>query len=91
MASRFFEKDKEGIDLVITDLVMPSMNGVTLIEVIRKEVPEIPIVAMTGWGDYPKAFASDAKANLALDKPFEMEELNHALGKLFSKIHCKES
>jgi CheY-like chemotaxis protein len=80
-----FENNKEGIDLVITDLVMPSISGVTLIEIIKKKYPETPIVAITGWGHHPKALATDAKADLVLDKPFEMEELNRALEKLLPK------
>ena len=84
-----FENDKEGIDLVITDLVMPSISGVTLIEIIKKKYPKIPIVAITGWGHHPKALASEAKADVVLDKPFEMDELNQALDKIFLKIHSK--
>jgi|OpeIllAssembly_1097287.scaffolds.fasta_scaffold1653459_1 YesN/AraC family two-component response regulator len=84
-----FENDKDGIDLVITDLVMPSISGVTLIEAIKKKYPDTPIIAITGWGHHPKALASEAKADLVLDKPFEMEELNQALEKLFSKLHKK--
>jgi len=84
---RAFENDNDGIDLVITDLVMPSISGVTLIEVIKKKYPDTPIIAITGWGHHPKALASEAKADLVLDKPFEMEELNQALEKLFSELH----
>jgi CheY-like chemotaxis protein len=84
-----FENDKEGIDLVITDLIMPSISGVTLIEILKKKYPKTPIVAITGWGHHPKALASEAKADLVLDKPFEMEELDQALEKLFSDIPAK--
>ena len=49
----------------------------------------MPILAITGWGEYPYALASDAKADLVLEKPFEMEELNHALEKVLFKIHAK--
>jgi CheY-like chemotaxis protein len=84
---RAFENDNDGIDLVITDLVMPSISGVTLIEVIKKKYPDTPIIAITGWGHHPKALASEAKADLVLDKPFEMEELNQALEKFFSELH----
>ena len=80
-----FENDKDGIDLVITDLVMPSISGVTLIEAIKKKYPDTPIIAITGWGHHPKALATDAKADLVLDKPFEMEELNRALEKFLPK------
>jgi DNA-binding NtrC family response regulator len=80
-AFKAFENDKEGIDLVITDLVLPSISGVTLIGMIKKKHPKTPIVAMTGWGHHPKALASEAKADLVLDKPFEIDDLHQALDK----------
>jgi two-component system cell cycle sensor histidine kinase/response regulator CckA len=86
---QIFKNDKDGIDLVITDLVMPSISGVALIELIKKINPAIPIIAITGWGHHPKALASEAKADLVLDKPFEMQELDKALEKLFSETHEK--
>lgn len=79
-----FEKDREGIDLIITDLVMPSFSGVSLIGVVKQKYPNMPIIAMTGWGHHPKALASEAKADLVLEKPFEMEELDRAIKKLLS-------
>ncbi len=79
-----FENDKDGIHLIITDLVMPSFSGVSLIGAIKQKYPKIPIIAMTGWGHHPKALASEAKADLILDKPFEMEELDRAIKKLLS-------
>ena len=79
-----FENDKDGIDLILTDLVMPSLSGVTLIEVIKQKYPKVPIIAMTGLGHHPKALASQGKADLVLDKPFEMEELERAIKRLLS-------
>lgn len=79
-----FENDKEGIGLIITDLVMPSFSGVSLIGVIKQKYPKVPVIAMTGWGHHPKALASEAKADLILDKPFEMEELDRAIKRLLS-------
>jgi DNA-binding response OmpR family regulator len=84
-----FKNDKDGIDLVITDLVMPSISGVALIELIKKLSPATPIIAITGWGHHPKALASEAKADFVLDKPFEMQELDKALEKLFSGNYAK--
>jgi DNA-binding NtrC family response regulator len=88
---QILEKDKEGIDLVITDLVIPTISGVTLIQFVKKRYPETPVVAMTGWGHHPKALASEAKADIVLDKPFDMEELDQALEKLSSKMHSRRS
>jgi DNA-binding NtrC family response regulator len=80
-----FENDKEGIDLIITDLVMPEISGVGLIEIIKKKSPATPIIAITGWGYHPKALATEAKADLVLEKPFEMDELDRSITRLLTK------
>ena len=79
---RIFENDKESFKLVITDLVMPEISGVGLIKMIKDLSPETPIVAITGWGYHPKALATEAKADLVLEKPIEMEELNRHITEL---------
>jgi len=48
-------------DLVVTDLQMPNMNGLELVEVIRNEYPLIPVILMTAAG-------SEAIAVEALEK-----------------------
>ena len=80
-----FEKDREGFDLIVTDLIMPEISGVALIDIIKKKSPEIPIIAITGWGYHPKALAIEAKANLVLEKPFEIELLDQSITKLLAK------
>lgn len=77
-----FENDREGFDLVVTDLIMPEISGVALINIIKKKSPKIPIIAITGWGHHPKALAIEAKANLVLEKPFETEVLDQSITKL---------
>ena len=42
--------DSKKIDLVITDLSMPRMNGFALIEYILKSYPDTPIIAMSAYG-----------------------------------------
>lgn len=37
-------------DLVITDLIMPGLNGLELVEAIRKDHPSIPVILMTAFG-----------------------------------------
>ena len=39
-------------DIVLTDMQMPGMDGVALIEEIKKRYPGIPIVALSGYSDY---------------------------------------
>ncbi|MCS7467816.1 response regulator [Stieleria sp. ICT_E10.1] len=45
-------------DLVITDLVMPEMDGLELVRASRREFPEIPVVLMTAYGN--ESLAVDA-------------------------------
>jgi DNA-binding response OmpR family regulator len=79
-----FESHDMAFDLIVTDLVMPEISGVGLIEIIRKKSPEIPIIAITGWGHHPKALATEAKADMALDKPFEMHKFRQAIKTLLA-------
>ncbi|MBI3865058.1 MAG: response regulator [Planctomycetia bacterium] len=45
-------------DLIITDLLMPEMNGLELVETIRDHHPQIPVILMTGVGS--EAIAAEA-------------------------------
>ena len=73
---KHFEEDDNGIDLVITDLVMPDISGVGVISIVKKKYPGIPVIAITGWGEHPEALATEADADLVLEKPFELTELD---------------
>ena len=78
------ETEKQGFDLVITDLVMPRMSGNSLIRIIKQKFPDIPVIAITGWGEYPEAFAIETQADKVLEKPFELSELDKAIKELLS-------
>ena len=77
-----FENDQQGFDLVITDIVMPQISGMGLISIIKKKFPAIPVIAITGWGEYPGAFATESQADKVLSKPFELSELDNAINEL---------
>ena len=85
---KLFENDQQGIDLVITDIVMPKISEMGLISMIKKKFPDIPVIAITGWGEYPGAFATESQADKVLSKPFELSELDNAINELiYSKKH----
>jgi DNA-binding NtrC family response regulator len=81
---KFLESNKQGFDLVITDLVMPQISGIGLISIIKKKFPDTPVIAITGWGEYPGAFATESQADKVLSKPFELSELDKAINELIS-------
>jgi YesN/AraC family two-component response regulator len=84
-----FDKNKNRIHLVITDIIMPDVSGITLVSIIKKSSPETPVIAITGWGYNPRALATEANADMVLNKPFEMEDLDCAVEKLLSEINSK--
>lgn len=68
-----------GIDLVITDIVMPVKEGVETIAEIRADHPDLPIIAVSGGGRIgPENYLDAATrlgANYAFAKPFDRKEL----------------
>lgn len=77
-----FENNVNNLDLVITDLVMPLISGVGVIFSMKKQSPQTPIIAMTGWGKEPSELATESKADMVLMKPFDLEDLDRSVSKL---------
>ena len=82
---KYFEADSSSFDLVITDLVMPSISGVAVISILKKKRPDMPIIAITGWGEQPEALAKEAMADLILQKPLELIDLEEHIVKLLGE------
>ena len=61
------------VDLVITDLKMPGMDGVQLLQMIKERDDGIPVIVMTGHSDSSDAQALVTAYRVAgfLSKPFE--------------------
>jgi len=64
-----------GYDLVITDIVMPYVSGTGLVTALKESKPNIPVIAITGYGEEPEAVATERRADLVLSKPVKMAEL----------------
>jgi two-component system, cell cycle sensor histidine kinase and response regulator CckA len=66
-------------DLILTDVVMPQMSGLELIQQIRRHHPGIHVLYMSGYSDHP-ALKQDVLSGTAfLQKPFTAEGLTHAV------------
>lgn len=64
------------IDLLITDIILPTINGLDLCKEIRQTKPDLPIIMLTALGTTDdKVEGFDAGADDYLVKPFEMREL----------------
>jgi CheY-like chemotaxis protein len=89
-------------DVVITDIIMPKIDGVEGIECIRKEFPAVRIIAISGGGNFglaaykPHAIttsaylaaAERAGAHLVLTKPFESADLLHSIEQVLGVGHA---
>jgi len=63
-------------DLIITDIILPKMDGIDLCKEIRRTQPDLPIIMLTALGTTDdKVEGFDAGADDYLVKPFEMREL----------------
>jgi CheY-like chemotaxis protein len=83
-ALKILETDEGNFDLLVTDLVMPSISGVAVISIVKERYPEVPIIAITGWGEHPEALATEARADIVLEKPFELDEFMKIIQDLLS-------
>ncbi|MCL4159405.1 UNVERIFIED_CONTAM: hypothetical protein GTU68_024890, partial [Idotea baltica] len=74
-AARDFLRD-DGADLVILDINLPSVDGLTLLADIRKRGDERPVILLTARAETEdRVQGLDAGADDYLIKPFEMAEL----------------
>ena len=68
--------EQQDCDLLITDIRMPSMDGMTLLSLVRQRRPDLPVILVTGVGDIPMAVrAMKMGASDFLEKPLRREEL----------------
>jgi CheY-like chemotaxis protein len=81
--------EQQSFDVVVTDIIMPKVNGLELIRRLRTRYPRVRVIAISGGGSFgplslkPEAIsthafiaaARDAGAEEVLTKPFDMDDL----------------
>ena len=72
--------DGQAVDAVVTDLFMPEMDGIETIAALKRRLPGVRVIAMSGRSgvDY-LTVARELGVAHTLRKPFEMDELLKAL------------
>jgi CheY-like chemotaxis protein len=75
-ALELFGQHEDAIDLVLTDVVMPGMNGRELVDVLRARRPELPVLYMSGYTHDAIVRAGVLESGIAfLQKPFSRGSL----------------
>ncbi len=72
------------VDLLITDLVMPEMSGVKLGELLRAELPEMPVLYVSGYVARPEVLPADG---VFVGKPFTGAELLAGVAAALESAH----
>jgi len=73
---------KTPIHVVVTDLVMPRMGGMELLQRVAADFPDVPVIVITAHGTVDSAVqALKAGAFDFITKPFEQEELKKVIAK----------
>ena len=77
----------EGADLVLSDLRMPGLDGMALLDAVRREFPGLPIILITAFGGVPQALAAvRAGAFDFLTKPLDRDALIAAVGRAAERV-----
>ncbi|MFP6584206.1 MAG: response regulator [Candidatus Hydrogenedentota bacterium] len=84
---------REPADIVITDLHMPRMTGHEVMLTLRKDFPELKIIAMTGGGNVDSKLylrvSESIGADWTVSKPFIMSEFMQGFEKIVKKLESK--
>lgn len=77
--------DRQGdkIDMILTDIIMPEINGTDLVRLLRQERPNLKALYMSGYATNAAMKIGVLKPNTAfLQKPFSSETLTHCIRKV---------
>ena len=78
-----------GVDLVITDIIMPEQEGMETITEIRRTRPEVKIIAISGGGQRLSMdvlpMAERLGADLTIEKPFKPASIAAAVAELLAR------
>jgi DNA-binding NtrC family response regulator len=81
---------RQHVDLIISDLVMPEMDGLKLLEQVQKLYPEIPIIVITAHGSVESAVEAMRRgAYDYLEKPYNPDDLRITIQRALDYQHVK--
>ncbi len=77
---------QQEVDLIITDINMPEMNGITFLKELNKSFPKSNVIMVTAYGGVESYIeAMNLGAFEYINKPVKIEELKSILKKIFKE------
>jgi two-component system cell cycle sensor histidine kinase/response regulator CckA len=75
-------KANPDIDLLVSDVKMPRMDGYALVQAGRDFKPDLKVLLMTGYAQEPPAGVAALKGVMTLHKPFNLDRLCELAGQI---------
>ena len=77
----------EKVDIIISDMKMPRMDGFELLKIVKNEYPKIGVIIMTAYGDtYTVKDALLLGADEYITKPFKSYEISLVVERVYWRI-----
>jgi two-component system cell cycle sensor histidine kinase/response regulator CckA len=76
--------DQSDFDLILSDVVMPGMDGPAMAEEMRRSLPDIPILFMSGYAEEQLRESINIAQVHFLPKPFSVQQLGEAVRNILS-------
>ncbi|MFP4194839.1 MAG: response regulator [Desulfobacterales bacterium] len=84
-----FRSNPDKFDIVVTDMVMPNMNGDRLARKLKEIRPDIPVILCTGFGRKPDVSRDNHVIESVLMKPVGKAEIAKTLRNLLDKARLQ--
>ena len=83
--------EKEYFDILLTDIKMPGLSGIELLEKVREHYPSTEVILVTGFGSISSAVEAMKKgAHDYITKPFDLDELTLRVRKISEQRAIKK-
>lgn len=80
-----------GFDLVIADLKMPGLDGIELLEAIKRVDEDIPVIIITAYGTVESAVESMHKGGFDfITKPFKKEQILYTIDRALKWLRLQK-
>jgi CheY-like chemotaxis protein len=91
VALAIIESSVPAIDLLITDMVMPSMDGASLSRFARQCNPDVKVLYMTGFLDHSQERSADTVDFPVLEKPFRKDKFLGEVRSIFDATEANKT